>query len=77
MAVTGFKRRFGERVRKLRKKRGLSQEALAAAARLHQHQISLIERGLRSVQLDTVEALSRALRVQPAALMPMIELPAS
>lgn len=75
MRSTAFKRRFGERVRKLRKKCAMSQEALAAVAKLHQHQVSLIERGLRSVQLETIEALARALGVQPAKLMPAIELP--
>lgn len=77
MADTGFKLRFGQRVRKARKKCAMSQEALAAAAGLHQHHVSLIERGLRAVQLDTLEALARALRVQPAQLMPTIDMPST
>jgi transcriptional regulator with XRE-family HTH domain len=69
-----FLRAFGERVRHLREDRGMSQEDLADAARLHRTHISLIERGRRSVRLDTVEQLARALAVQPAELMPAIEL---
>lgn len=52
----------------------MSQEALANAARLHRTHISLIERGQRSVRLETIERLATALRVQPGGLMPTIVL---
>jgi transcriptional regulator with XRE-family HTH domain len=65
-----FVRQFGEKVRELREARGLSQEALADAAQLHRTHISLIERGRRSVRLETVELLAIALGIEPAALMP-------
>ena len=67
-----FVRDFGGRVRKIREGRGLSQEALADAAGLHRTHISLIERGQRSVQLETIESLAIALRVPPADLMPTV-----
>lgn len=69
-----FTRKFGEVVRVLRDERGLSQEALAAKAGLHRTQISLIERGQRSVRLDTIERLAKALMIQPAEMMPQISL---
>ncbi len=69
-----FKRRFGERVQELRLDSGLSQEALANTAGLHRTHISLIERGRRSVRLETIEQLARALNVQPGTLMPIIKL---
>lgn len=69
-----FTRKFGEVIRELRDERGLSQEALAAKAGLHRTQISLIERGQRSVRLDTIERLAKALRVQPSAMMPQISM---
>lgn len=69
-----FKRRFGEQVQELRLDSGLSQEALADAAGLHRTHISLIERGKRSVRLETIEQLARALNVQPSTLMPEIKL---
>lgn len=63
---------FGEKVREIRTNRGMSQEALADAAGLHRTHISLIERGQRSVRIETVKQLAAALRVQPAKLMPTI-----
>lgn len=65
--------RFGERIKELREKYGLSQEGLADAADLHRTHISLIERGQRSVRLETIEKLAIALGVQPSALMPDLE----
>lgn len=73
MAYRSFIQRFGQRVRKLRLERGFSQEALADAARLHRTHISLIERGERSVRLETVAALAVALGVQPSELMPRLD----
>jgi transcriptional regulator with XRE-family HTH domain len=72
--ASDFKRRFGNRLRELREKRGLSQEQLATAARLHTTHISLLERGGRSARLETVERLAIALKIQPAQLMPPIHL---
>ena len=72
--ASGFARQFGNRVRDLREQQGLSQEALADAANLHRTHISLIERGQRSVRLETIERLAVALRVQPAQLMPEVKL---
>ena len=69
-----FAEQFGDRVRALREAKGISQEALADAAHLHRTHISLIERGRRSVRLETVERLAVALHVQPARLMPTIPL---
>ena len=71
MAAT-FAERFGEKVRTLREGKGLSQEALAHAAGLHRTHISLIERGRRSVRLETIESLAVALDVQPSELMPLV-----
>jgi transcriptional regulator with XRE-family HTH domain len=59
---------FGKRVRQLRKKRGLTQEELAARAHLHTNYVSLIERGHRVVSLNTIMALAKALKVKPAQL---------
>lgn len=68
-----FVRQFGLRVRATRQRRGLSQEALAHDARLHPTHVSLIERGQRSVRLETVERLALALRVQPGDIMPRVK----
>jgi DNA-binding XRE family transcriptional regulator len=74
MKVSQFAQEFGGKVRALREARGMSQETLADTARLHRTHISLIERGHRSVRLETVERLALALGVQPARLMPTVRL---
>jgi transcriptional regulator with XRE-family HTH domain len=61
-------RSFGRRLRSLRIARGLSQEDLAHAAGLHRTHISLIERDQRSVRLETIERLAKALRIDPSDL---------
>ena len=70
MATESYQTKFGERLRKLREDSGLSQEDLANAAELHRTHISLIERGQRSIRLETIEKLAVALGVQPSKLMP-------
>lgn len=74
MATASFRARFGKNVRQVRLDRGMSQEDLAHSADLHRTHISLIERGLRSVRVETIERLALALRVQPAKLMPTVKL---
>lgn len=60
---------FGEVVRKLRRTRGISQEALADAAGLHRTYISLLERGLRNPSLTVIQQLAAALKVRMAELV--------
>jgi len=73
MSTVSFREKFGKNVRQARLDRGLSQEGLAGAANLHRTHISLIERGLRSARVETIERLALALRMQPAKLMPTIK----
>lgn len=54
---------IGRVIRSLRRRRGLSQDELAEAAKLSRNYISDIERGTRNPSLLAVVALSRALRV--------------
>ncbi len=68
-------KQFGERLRDLRAAKGLSQEELADLAGLHRTHVSLIERNRRSVRLETLERLARALEVQPADLIPPLRPP--
>lgn len=55
--------RFGERVRELRKKAGLSQEQFAERCELDRTYIGGIERGERNVSLQNIAVLARALGV--------------
>ncbi|MFH2146309.1 MAG: helix-turn-helix transcriptional regulator [Candidatus Omnitrophota bacterium] len=52
---------FGDKVRKLRKDIGLSQEELAHKADLHRTYIGMIERGEKNITLTNIEKISRAL----------------
>lgn len=60
---------IAKNLRLLRDKQGMSQEALADRAGLHRTQLSVIERGLRNVRLDTLVALAAALGVPETALL--------
>jgi len=52
---------FSQVVKKHREKRNLSRSALAELAGLHQTYIGLLERGERSPNLDTANAIADAL----------------
>lgn len=61
--------RFGQRIRELRKARGLSQEAFAAECGLDRTYISGIERGKRNVSLRNIQIIARALGISMSELM--------
>lgn len=54
---------FGERIRKIRTERGLSQEQLAHLAGLHRTYIGAIERGERNVSFKNIEKIAKTLKV--------------
>jgi transcriptional regulator with XRE-family HTH domain len=58
-----IQRRFGDRVRELRKFKGLSQEALAFECDLDRTYIGGVERGERNISLINIHKLAQALRV--------------
>lgn len=60
--------RFGLRVRGLRKSMGLSQESFADLCGLHRTYVGAIERGEKSVTIETAEKLALALRMSMAEL---------
>ena len=61
--------RFGQRVRELRTKAGLSQEAFAEKCGLDRTYIGGIERGERNVALRNINEISRGLGISLAELM--------
>ena len=63
------KKKFGERIRSLRKDACQSQEELADAAGLHRTYIGAVERGERNVSLINIIQIAHALRVKPAFLL--------
>lgn len=63
------KSRLGERLKKVREGRGLSQEALSNAAGISRIQLSRLESGLVSPNLGTLLKLSGALKIAPRELL--------
>lgn len=65
--VTGEAKRLRDllarNVRTVRQSKGMSQEALAAAAGLHRTYVGSIERSERNVSLDSLCALARGLSI--------------
>jgi transcriptional regulator with XRE-family HTH domain len=64
---------LGERVRELRKKRGLTQVEFAALCGVPQSRISTIENGSRVPNVETVIRLARALDCRVTALMSVFD----
>ncbi|SIS60138.1 helix-turn-helix domain-containing protein [Belliella pelovolcani] len=58
-----IKEKFGNRLKALRKEKGLSQEELALKSGLNRPYISGIEQGKRNVSLEVMEKLAEALGV--------------
>jgi transcriptional regulator with XRE-family HTH domain len=61
--------RFAANVRRLRAKKKLSQKSLADKVGISVSYVSMLERGQRSPPLETIERMSKALGVTPAALL--------
>jgi DNA-binding XRE family transcriptional regulator len=55
--------KFGARVRALRKREGLSQEALALSCGLDRSYVGGVERGERNISLVNIHAIAKALGV--------------
>lgn len=61
--------RLGERLRELRREKGISQEAFADKCGLDRTYISGIERGKRNVSLRNIEVIAKALGITISELM--------
>ncbi len=59
---------FGQRVRELRAREGLSQDGLAHTSGIHLTSIGRIERGGREPRLTTILKLAQGLGVEPGEL---------
>ncbi|MBW8872632.1 MAG: helix-turn-helix transcriptional regulator, partial [Leifsonia sp.] len=60
---------LGHRIRHFRTRRGMTLDALGAAAGVAASQLSLIENGKREPRISLLSALASALGVQPADLL--------
>lgn len=62
-------RAFGDRMRELRKREGVSQDGLAHASGIHSTSIGRIERGGREPRLTTILRMAHGLGVEPGELV--------
>jgi transcriptional regulator with XRE-family HTH domain len=63
------KKLVGKRIRELRLKQGISQEALADEAGVHRTYMGSVERGERNISLENIVRIAQALKVPPAVLL--------
>lgn len=63
IAEQEVKTRFGQRVRELRRAKGLSQESLALTCNLDRTYIGGVERGERNISLVNIHKIALALSV--------------
>jgi transcriptional regulator with XRE-family HTH domain len=71
--VLAVAERFGENLRRVRKREDLSQERLARRASLHRTEIGLLEKGGRVCRIDTLIRLAGAMGVPPGELLEEID----
>ncbi|HKC04599.1 MAG TPA: helix-turn-helix transcriptional regulator [Patescibacteria group bacterium] len=67
--VTAVSKKIGHNLRKLREKKGITQEDLALTAGLNRAYIGYIERGERNPSTDTIVKVAKALKVSPKDLL--------
>ena len=66
--MSSYQENFGQHIRRLRERRGYTQEQLASLARMHVTFLSGIERGLENPSLQRLRDLARALGVRVGKL---------
>ena len=66
--LLSVRKRFGRRVRDLRKARGYSQEAFAHECSIHRTYMGDVERGERNIALDNIVKIANALDMELSEL---------
>jgi transcriptional regulator with XRE-family HTH domain len=66
--MTELRNSVGDRIRAIRKAKGLTQQQLAELSNLDDAYIGSVERGERNFSVDTLEKIVVALKIQPAEL---------
>lgn len=64
-----LQKRFGDRLRELRKARGWSQEHFADVCHVHRSHMGQIERGEVDIALSTIRKVTRGLGMTPGAVL--------
>ena len=68
-----FRQRLAHAIRTARRRRGISQERLAAAAGIHRTYMSAIERGKVNISLEVADRLARAMGIHLSDLVKLAE----
>ncbi len=64
-----LRRIVAQNLRRLRQDRDLTQEELADLAGINRNYVGMIEREENAVSIDVLEALAKALKVEPSVLV--------
>lgn len=67
--LQALKKKFGEHVRSIREEKGMSLQDVSYNCEMDKSWIGKIERGQRTVTLNTIIELAKGLEVEPAKLM--------
>ena len=68
MAKTLAKKSFGRIVKRIRKEQGITQEQLGELVGVHRTYIGAVERGEKSVSVDNIARIAKALGVRSSDL---------
>jgi transcriptional regulator with XRE-family HTH domain len=71
--VLAVAERFGQNLRRVRKREHISQERPAKLASLHRTEVGLLEKGERICRIDTLVRLTGAMDVAPEELLDGID----
>lgn len=74
--LQNHRNRIGDRIHRLRMRRNLTQEQLAAAANLDRRTISKIENGHTTIDSDRVHLIAQRLGVEPSWIFSDDDIPA-
>jgi transcriptional regulator with XRE-family HTH domain len=66
--MTSLRKLFGLRLREIRKQRGMTQERLAESLDISVDFLSFMERGIHAPSFETIEKISKRLRISVADL---------
>jgi transcriptional regulator with XRE-family HTH domain len=69
MTTTPARKQIGNKIRKIRKEQGLSQEELGFQSGLHRTYIGSIERAEQNISIDNIYKIAKALKVNPKDLL--------
>ncbi len=69
MKATPARKQLGDKIRKVRRKQGISQEELGFRAGVHRTYIGAIERAEQNVSIDNIHKIAKALKVSPKDLL--------